>query len=304
MTSDFQQLKTFNFSSSTPHLWVFKDSSSAARFKTFYVQTENELNNQLKEFVETEISRITEHAPYSYISQTNESSCLTIDQNATDFNKLKTLVDRLEPEHRIDDSKDLVGAKGYVVKFISNGTTVYAVKRSASTWKTSYPKKYINMVFSNGELAGVEDKSFSIEKSFDFYVINSTIFIANKRGFESSMQHREAYVEAFTQLQAAPSFNGLFSDITPIIEYVGSNSIQLRRMGVIESKGVYNSQNFIPNLIRVNASRNWGINFDSTSNTIIPCADTTGTILQILLDHRLLSEITDNTYDVPDAIEV
>lgn len=304
MTSDFQSLKAFDFANSTPHLWIFKDSRSAARFRAFYVQTENDLNGQLKGFVETEIERITEHAPYSYVSQTNENSCLTLDQSTTDFTKLKTLIDRLESEHRIEDSKDLKGAKGYVVKFISNGTTIYAVKRSTSTWKTSYPKKYINMIFSNGELSGVEDNNFSIEKNFDFYVINNTIFIANKRGFESSMQHRVAYTQAFAQLQATPSFSNLFSDISPIIEYVGSNSIQLRRMGVIEEKGIYNSHNFIPNLIRVNTSRNWGINFDGATNTIIPCAETTGTIIQVLLDHRLMSEITDNIYDVPDATEI
>lgn len=304
MTSDFQLLKTFNFSSSMPHLWVFKDSASVAKFRAFYVQTEIELNNQLKKFVDAEVSRITEHAPYSYISQTNENSCLTIDQSTTNFTKLKTLVDRLESEHRIEDSKDLKGAKGYVVKFISNGITVYAVKRSTSTWKTSYPKKYINMVFSNGELAAVEDKSFSIEKNFDFYVVNDTIFIANKRGFETSIQHREAYIEAFSQLQAAPSFNSLFSDIAPIVKYVGNNSIQLRRMGVIEQKGIYNNPNFMPNLVRVSSARNWGINFDPTSKTIIPCSNTTGTILQVLLDHRLMSEITDNIYDVPDATEI
>lgn len=304
MTSDFQLLKTFNFSSSMPHLWVFKDSASVAKFRAFYVQTEIELNNQLKKFVDAEVSRITEHAPYSYISQTNENSCLTIDQSTTNFTKLKTLVDRLESEHRIEDSKDLKGAKGYVVKFISNGITVYAVKRSTSTWKTSYPKKYINMVFSNGELAAVEDKSFSIEKNFDFYVVNDTIFIANKRGFETSIQHREAYIEAFSQLQAASSFNSLFSDIEPIVKYVGNNSIQLRRMGVIEQKGIYNNPNFMPNLVRVSSARNWGINFDPTSKTIIPCSNTTGTILQVLLDHRLMSEITDNIYDVPDATEI
>lgn len=304
MTSDFQLLKTFNFSSSMPHLWVFKDSASVAKFRAFYVQTEIELNNQLKKFVDAEVSRITEHAPYSYISQTNENSCLTIDQSTTNFTKLKTLVDRLESEHRIEDSKDLKGAKGYVVKFISNGITVYAVKRSTSTWKTSYPKKYINMVFSNGELAAVEDKSFSIEKNFDFYVVNDTIFIANKRGFETSIQHREAYIEAFSQLQAAPSFNSLFSDIEPIVKYVGNNSIQLRRMGVIEQKGIYNNPNFMPNLVHVSSARNWGINFDPTSKTIIPCSNTTGTILQVLLDHRLMSEITDNIYDVPDATEI
>lgn len=304
MTADFQSLRSFDFANSTPHLWVFKDSSSAARFRAFYVQTEGGLNTQLKDFIATEIERITEHTPYTYISQTNENSCLSIDPASTDFPQLKALVDRLESEHRITDAKDLKGAKGYVVKFTSNGTTVYAVKRSTSTWKTSYPKKYINMIFSNGELSGVEDNSFAIEKNFDFYVINNTIFIANKRGFESAMQHRTAYVQAFTQLQQTPAFSGLFSDITPIIEYVGTNSIQLRRMAVIEEKGVYSRPNFIPTLQRVNTSRNWGINFDPANNTIIPCETTASTIINVLLDHRLMSEITDNIYDVPDATQV
>ena len=218
MTADFQSLKSFDFLNSTLHLWVFKDSNSAARFRTFYVQTEGDLNIQLKDFVTAEIERITEHTPYTYISQTNENSCLSIEPTSTDFPQLKVLVDRLESEHRITDSKDLKGAKGYVVKFTSNGTTVYAVKRSTSTWKTSYPKKYINMIFSNGELSGIEDNSFAIEKNFDFYVVNNTVFIANKRGFESAMQHRAAYVQAFTQLQQSPEFSSLFSDINPIIE--------------------------------------------------------------------------------------
>lgn len=304
MSSEFKLLKTFDFANATPHLWVFKDSSSPAKFRSFYVQTENGLNQQFKKFVRTEIARITEHFPYSYVSQTNENSCLTLDPSTTNFSSLKTLVDRLETEHRIDDSKDLKGATGYVVKFISNGITVYAVKRSTSTWKTSYPKKYINMVFSNGELSGVVDNNFTIEKNFDFYVVNNTAFIANKRGFESSMKYREVYAQAFSQLQGSPSFSNLFSDLRPIIEYVGTNSIQLRRMGVIEEKGIYNDPSFITNLITVNTSRGWGINFDTASNTIVPCADTARTILQVLLDHRLMSEITENIYDVPDAVQV
>ncbi|WP_017216131.1 DUF4868 domain-containing protein [Pseudoalteromonas sp. NJ631] len=304
MTANFQSLKSFDFSNSTPHLWVFKDSSSAARFRAFYVQTEDALNIQLKDFIAAEIERITEYTPYTYISQVNENSCLSIDPSSTDFPQLKALVDRLEGENRITDSKDLKGAKGYVVKFTSNGTTVYAVKRSTSTWKTSYPKKYINMIFSNGELSGIEDNSFAIEKNFDFYVINDTVFIANKRGFESAMQHRAAYAQAFTQLQQNPAFSGLFSDISPIIEYVGTNAIQLRRMAVIEEKGIYSRPNFIPTLQRVNNTRNWGINFDPKSNTIIPCESTASIIINVLLDHRLMSEITDNIYDVPDTTKV
>lgn len=304
MDAEFQLLKAFDFTNSSPHLWVFKDSRSQEKFRTFYVQTETDLNRQFKTFVNKEIERITEHSPYSYISQTNENSCLTLDSTTTNFSNLKVLVDRLETEHRIDDSKDLKGANGYVVKYISNGVTVYAVKRSTTSWKTSYPRKYINMVFSNGELSGVEDSSFVIEKNFDFYVINNVAFIANKRGFESSMKYREAYSQAFTQLQENPSFSNLFSDLEPIVEYVGTNSMQLRRMGVVEEKGIYTSPDFIANLMTVNTARGWGLNFDEKSNTIIPCAETTSTILQVLLDHRLMSEITANIYDVPDAVQV
>lgn len=304
MNATFQLLRAFDFANATPHLWVFKDSQSQDKFRAFYVQTDNGLNQQFKTFVRAEVARITEHSPYSYISQTNESSCLTLDPSTTNFSKLKVLVDRLEPDHRINDSADLKGASGYVVKFISNGVIVYAVKRSTSTWKTSYPKKYINMIFSNGELSGVADNGFSIEKNFDFYVINNTAFIANKRGFESSMKYHDAYSESFTQLQANPSFSNLFSDLQPIADYVGTNAMQLRRMGVIERKGIYSRPDFITKLMVANTSRGWGLNFDIANNTIIPCANTASTIIQVLLDHRLISEITDIIYDVPDAVQV
>ena len=304
MNTHFQILQNFDFNNATAHLWVFKPSAKPIKYRTYYVQTDEPLTTQLKSFVNTEIQRITEFSPYTHLSQTNENSCLSIDDSETSFQLLKTQVDRIESECRASGVQDLKGAKGYVVKFINNGVTIYAVKRSAASWKTSYPKKYINMVFSNGELKGVEDNSFSIEKNFDFYVVNNTIFIANKRGFESVIQYKEAYEDAFTQLQASPDFTNLFSDIEPLVEYVGTNSIQLRRMAVIEKKGIYNQVNFIPTLQSVNTSRNWGINFDVQTNKIIVCEVTVKIILQVLLDHRLMSEITETIYDVPDATVV
>ncbi|MGC7893679.1 DUF4868 domain-containing protein [Vibrio anguillarum] len=296
---DFDALKAFDFENADTYLWVFKESTTKAKFRTKFVQTEDELNKDLKGFVRAEVNRITEHSPYTYISQTNENSCLTIAFDSTDFKLLKSQVDLPEVEHRVKSVSDLVGAKGYVVKFIKDGVVVYAVKRSTSTWKTSYPKKFVNMVFKNGELKGVENNAFSIEKNFDFYVINDTAFIANKKGFESSMKHKEEYVQVFDTLQKNPGFSSLFSDVSSIVEYVGSNSIQLRRMAVIEEKGIYKQANFIKNLISVNSKRNWGLNFEN--DKIVPCEKTVKVILQVLLDHRLISEITDHIYDVPDA---
>ena len=89
------------------------------------------------------MAQVTEHDPYSYISQSNENSCLTIPKTNTDFVTLQNLVDRVAAENQATKEKDLLGAKGYVVKFTNNGTTLYAVKRSTSTWKASYPKKFI-----------------------------------------------------------------------------------------------------------------------------------------------------------------
>ncbi|WP_305404626.1 DUF4868 domain-containing protein [Photobacterium leiognathi] len=299
---DFNALKEFDFTNADTYLWVFKESKSATKFRTKYVQTENELNKDLKRFICNEVNRITEHSPYTYISQTNENSCLTIPFDSTDFTLLKLQIDLPEVDHRVKDISELVGAKGYVVKFMKDDTVVYAVKKSTSTWKTSYPKKFVNMVFKNGELKGVENNAFSIEKNFDFYVINNTAFIANKKGFESSMKHKEEYIKAFDTLKENPGFSSLFSDLTSVVEYVGSNSIQLRRMAVIEEKGIYKQENFINNLITVNKKRKWGINFDN--DKIIPCNNTVKVILQVLLDHRLISEITDHIYDVPDAKQV
>ncbi|MGO2018869.1 DUF4868 domain-containing protein [Psychrobacter sp.] len=301
MNSNFQLLQAFDFSNSTPYLWVFKDSARAIRFRTSYVQTDNDLNHELVSFANDEILRITEHSPYSHIAQTNENSCLTISSANTDFSLLKNQIDRLEADHRITNASELKGIKGYVVKFIHNGVTVYGIKRSTSTFKTSYPRKMVNMIFSNGELTGVPDNSFSIKRNFDFYVINDAIFIADKLGFESVIQHRTEYVQAFLQLQQSPIFCSLFTDINPVVDYVGNNSMQLRRMAVIEEKAVYTNPNFISILQRVNNARGWGINFDTATSKIIPCEDTVSTLLQVLLDHRLMSEITNHIYDVPET---
>ena len=68
MDAEFQLLKAFDFTNSSPHLWVFKDSRSQEKFRTFYVQTETDLNRQFKTFVNKEIERITEHSIFLYFS--------------------------------------------------------------------------------------------------------------------------------------------------------------------------------------------------------------------------------------------
>lgn len=304
MQAEFNSLRTFDFAQATAHLWVFKKSSAAKKYAAHYVQTDQALTDMLKVVIQNEMQRITEFSPYTYLSQTNENSCLATSQQETDFHFLKAQVDQPETECLARGIKDLKGAEGYLVKFTHNGETIYAVKRSTATWKTSYPKKFINIIFLDGELSAATDNGFSIERNFDFFCKGDLIFIANKQSFESAMAFRVAYAQAFCGLQQNSSFSGLFTDLQPLITYIGNNSTHLRRMATVEQKGLYVHPNFLTNLQRVSGNRNWGINFDPTTNKIIACDQTAKVILQVLLDHRLMSELTDNIYDVPDAIQI
>lgn len=45
---DFDALKAFDFENADTYLWVFKESTTKAKFRTKFVQTEAELNKDLK----------------------------------------------------------------------------------------------------------------------------------------------------------------------------------------------------------------------------------------------------------------
>ncbi len=297
----FSDLRAFDFANSATYLWVFKRTTSQNKFTARYAQTDVQLNALMSSVVQAEMQRITEYSNYTYLAENNGNSCLAEQLAGSDFVDLKAVVDRPEPDWRVRNIKDLKNAVGYVVKFVHNGRTVYAVKRSASTWKTSYLKTHINIIFNNGELSAAEDNGFAIEKTFDFYVIDNAIFIASKRSFESAMEHRASFSQAFIGLQAKQEFSQLFTDIHPLIAYVGTNAIQLRRMARIEERGLYNRAGFLNAVGLVNQRRGWGLNFDGATGRLIPCPQTAKKIVEVLLDHHLLSEVTDLTYVVPDA---
>jgi Domain of unknown function (DUF4868) len=161
----FDSLRAHNFADGTVHLWVFKRSTTNERFTARYAQTDAALNTLLLEVVKREMERITEFSQYTHLAQTNENSCLATPIAGGDFQLLKDLVDRPEPDWRVRNIKDLKNATGYLVKFTHGGQVVYAVKKSATNWKTSYLKTHINIVFNNGELSAVSVKVVDVSSS-------------------------------------------------------------------------------------------------------------------------------------------
>lgn len=301
---DFDALGDFDFNGADVHLWIFKRSNTEAKYRASYVRTDTALEDRLKTFAINQQRRITEWAPYSHLAQPNECGCLGMGVGDTNFSDLKALVDEPAVDHAVREVKELRGVIGYLVRFSKDGRTVYAVRRSPTSWKAVYKKKgVINVVFNQGQLSAVAQDEFSLEPDFDFLALNETVFVAHKGGFESVMKYRAGYVQAFGDLQAQPEFTALFTAMQPLIDFVGSNAMHLRRMAVIQEKSLYANPGFLPALKEVSERHDWGIAFD-VNGRIIPSAATASLILKVLLDQRLLSEVTKIMYDVPDAIRV
>jgi hypothetical protein len=300
----FDGLKAFDFDKADVHLWVFKRSTTEAKYVAYYVRTDDNLIAALREFATHEKNRITEWIPYSHLAEINQNGCLVVRRADANFEPLKEVVDKPEHEHAIDNVDQFKRALGYLVKFVHQGVTVYAVRRSPSTWKTAYRKKgVINAFFRNGELLAIEGDEFTLEPNFDLFCLDDFIVVANKAGFESILQYREGYEKAYETLKNTKSFIDIFADITPLVDYVGTNAMQVKRMAAVEDMKLYEKDDFIVNLKKVNEDHQWGIQFDE-KNHIVLTPKNMSLIVRVLLDQRLLSEITHITYDVPSGVPV
>jgi len=299
--NDFDLWKTFNFSQSSIQLWVFKKSTTPAKFRAWYVKTDDEIKRLFQEAANKDVNAIAEQLSYTPLSQNNESSCLIHSLQESDgLESLINIVNQPELENIDVELQHLKGAAGYLVKFKYNDQTIYAVRKTALTWKPKVRNSLINAIFKNGELSASPTETFSFDEYFDFYNLNTTIFIKSKRAYESITSDKKKYQRAFSNLIIDQKFNEIFSDIEPLKKYIGTNAIQLRRMTVIQEKSLYSDPDFLVKVSQINSNRNFGLNFDDNGKIVI-CEKTVKTVMQILLDHRLLSELTDTIYDVPDA---
>jgi hypothetical protein len=299
--TDFTEWRGFDYEHATVQLWVFKKSTTDAKFRAWHVRTDEKIESLFREAIINSVASTTEEIGYSPISQNNENSCLTHSlEKSEGLISLLALVDAPEAENTDAELKNLKGAAGYLVKFHYDGNTVYAIRRAAPSWRPKVRKSVINAVFKNGELSVTPEETFSFDSYFDFFCINETVFVKSKRAYESAMSEKKVYETNFEELAVDSAFTSIFSDIQPLKEYVGTNAIQLRRITVIQSKALYLRPDFPQRLQHVNNIRNFGLNFDANGKLIV-CKDTAKTIMQILLDHRLLSEVTETIYDVPDA---
>jgi hypothetical protein len=122
--TDFSEWRTFDYQNAMVQLWVFKNSSTLARFRAWHVRTDEEIENMFRGILESEVTRITESLPYTILSQNNDNSCLLHSLNESEgLASLLVAVNAPETENTIAQLKQLQGASGYLVKFQDGGRT-------------------------------------------------------------------------------------------------------------------------------------------------------------------------------------
>lgn len=292
----------FDVAQATLSLWVFKKRPNGG-FSATSVEVTDTLTRELRNIVSASLQARTEIEDYSLVAQGNVASCLHVGTDETSFGDLKSLVDEPAEEHRVKTDRDLKNCAGYLIRLRSGAEVLYCVKRVTDTWKTKKARSVLNVVFRANQLDLLADRSFTLAKYLDFVVLHNDVLIVNKAAFETLLSYKIEYAKSFVELRDDPVFVAKFTDMQPIIDHVGSNTMHLRRMAVIHQKANYANLGYMTRLQQVNSAEGWNIQFDA-SGRIVATEGTMRTIMQVLLDHRLHSRLSLTTYDVPSTAAV
>lgn len=294
--------KEFDLANGVLSLWVFKKQQTGG-YTAKSIDVTDDLTTELKNIISRTLHVRTEVEDYSLIAQRNEVSCLHVGTDETSFADLKALLDAPAEENRIEGERAFKNNAGYVIRVRVGTRVLYCVRQVTDAWKTKKARTVINVVLRANRLELVEDKSFTIAKNIDFFVLDNDILVIDKRAFESLLNYKIEYANSFTSLQADPTFLSCFTSIAPVITHVGTNVMHLRRMAVIQQKANYANPDYMERLRVANGQEAWNIDFDAAGR-IVATADTMRVIMQVLLNHRLYSKLSLTTFDVPSSSAV
>ena len=296
----------FDINASTLTLWVFKKApqkGAAPKYKGRWIDTDEGLDAALKGAISAERERITEVQEYGLLAQKNEGSALRIDALETHADLIVEQASAEASQTKVKDMEEIRNTDFYVIKLAKGTKVLYAVRKTESSWQTRKMKDAIYTFFSNKKLALDEKPSFRISRHVDFFIFDDQVLIAHKGHFESILSYKEAHIEDFSALQKESAFKGIFSDLDPLVDFVGNNKIYLRRACAIRVKGHYKSKDFMVRLRSLHAQHGLKLKF-ADDGRLVPTEETCADIIRALLDHRLASPFSERDYDVDNATVV
>jgi hypothetical protein len=240
---------------------------------------------------------------YDLLAQTNEASALLIDSDETYADRLINAVAAETENRRAETVKRLQNSTFYLIKLVLGETILYAVRRTSAIWRTKRTLSARSLILADNTLALDNSPRFDIESTVDFFILGQEILILHKGHFESTLRYKAAHAEDFLALQQEQEFASLFVDLAPLIEHVGTNKIQLRRMCSVRQKAHYRDNEFMDRVRTQYANYGLTLQFDGEGKIIVT-PETGAQVITVLLDHRLASGFSNRVFDVPSATPV
>ncbi|MBX9661556.1 MAG: DUF4868 domain-containing protein [Nitrospiraceae bacterium] len=294
-----KKLKELKLSKAATSFWVVRRKGSKLQFtySVLRVDIDAKLARRLKDYLKAQFQDRDVHLEaYDFNTADPDEKLLTLDSASTDFALVEKAIDEGFGNPRAKDYGELLNSWAYVVLFEIEGQRVFAWRKINSLNSTRTAMSRMPLIFVERKLVDAEDKAvFMIDPRFDFFVLDGTIFIGHKVGFETSMNYREGMRQKGEELLATFAKMEFLSDVAPIQTYVGDNLHHLRKLAAIKSAGYYNQPDYIAKLMQVVKSEKWALKIEN--GKIVVEEQTMELLLTLLNNDRLRSPINDEVFD-------
>lgn len=303
-----RNLKNLNLRRAEVSLAVVKEYkvNRVSQYSIKYVPIDERLESRLRNIVTSKIQNSNTVDEYSFDCPEPEADQVrSIDSDQTDFYRIFEKLGELNPEEDvIDNVEELVnGTKAYLIILRNReGIQVVGFKTIPENWKMKKNKGLIPLLYRENRFEDLEDENvFSIASSVDLFYYDETLFILSKKEFEHGLNFRDGMIAKADEMFQEVTQLNLFVNMEILTTRVGNNQRYLRKIATIRNLGHYRNPQFLQRLQQVSAAKNWSIQFDN--GQIVFTDETLDTILSLLQNKRLHSELTLEDFDVDGKID-
>ena len=269
-----------------------------ATYKVSQVNADENMRKKLRDISVKKIRKSNKVLEYDFQTVDLDDNLLGISTSETD---MQYLIDKIVADETIiaNSYDDLLDSWIYISCLEKDDNRLFSVRYISSSWKTKKVRQWdINVIFKDNMLIDIQqDDILKIDNKIDFFSFNGSIFIADKKVFETALnfragmeKNRDEIIEEFKELK-------LFVNVDEIATLVGSNLPRLRKLSKVKKSGYYKEQEFLKNLKLVNDEEKWGIKYSDDGKLVVN-KDNIDDLLIILNNSRLKSPINQESFDV------
>lgn len=301
LKTTLDKIKTINWDSASVSFFVIKRKlvQRTAKYEVLQVNIDENLRTKLRSICAGKIKQSNATFEYDFNTADMDDNLLGIPTADTD---LQPIIDALQDDEDppiADQYETLLGSWLYIARLDVNGhQPIFSARRVSEGWTTKKVFQLINMVFQNNMLVDMgQQEIFRIDGKVDFFAYEGTIFIADKKNFETALNFREGMERNRDEIVKEFSELGLFENANTVAELVGNNLRRLRRLSQVKKAGYYKDPAFLQNLKMVNEEDGWGIQY-SLDGKLLVTENDVETVLRVLNNDRLTSKINAENFDV------